>query len=191
MAKVIIIIIAIILLVAGLAMFIYSIWRNWKISQINSWPKVDATVINVLTKVEDRGSDVYVDAGNITVENANKMRFKPTVMYVYQVNGKEYQSNKLVYSQPETFNAAQTKYLVGELAPGSTISVYVNPKNPGESYIYNGISNYWGIIAGIIIFVVGLIVYSRAHVKKDKYKDLDKLTEKYGVNIILPQYRMM
>jgi hypothetical protein len=152
-------IIAIILAIIGIVWLIYSIWRNWKVRAISSWPKTDAMVVNVAAQpANNNAGNVYIEPSNIIVTTGDNAQYIPRILYAYRVGGKEYQSNNLVYSGSDTYNAFQTKMMVGQLQPGSTIPIFYNPSNHSEAYVYNGQTNYWGILGGIILILIAAAI---------------------------------
>ena len=161
-------IIAIILGIIGLVWLIYTIWRNWKINSIRSWPKTDAMVINVAAQPSNKNAgNTYIDPNAIIVTTGDNAQYIPRILYRYRVGGREFQSNNLVYSGSDSYNAYQTKMLIGQLTPGATIPVFYNPNNHAEAYVYNGLHNYWGIVGGIILLLIAAFI---AHHHMNKVK---------------------
>jgi hypothetical protein len=152
-------IIVIILGIIGLIWLIYGIYRNCRINSIRGWPKANAIVLNSLIRPANNSGGMYLDPQYIMPMN-NHMHYVPMIVYRYRVNNMDYQSNNVVYSGPKSFNPIDTKLIMGNITPGSIIPVYYNPHNPNESYIYNGIPSYIGIILGIILLLIaGYIGY--------------------------------
>jgi hypothetical protein len=150
-------IIGLILLVLGIVWLIYTLWKIHKIDSIPTWPKANARIINVFVAPEnDQG--VYVEPQHIHVGPNSHTRYIPKILYSYRVGGREYQSSNLVYDGPESFSAVDTKAMVGQMRPGSEIQVFYNPKNPAESYVYNGNKSWIGPILGIATALVGILL---------------------------------
>ena len=155
-------IIAAILAIVGLIWLIYTLWINLKIGRIRSWPKTNAVIINsIIEPANNAAGNIYLDPTNIIAAN-NNARYMPRVFYKYTVNGKEYQSNNLVYAGSRSYTATEVKVMLDGLSPGSTVPVFYDSNQPSEAYIYNGKSSYTGIISGIILLLLaGYIMYYR------------------------------
>ncbi len=54
-------IIVLILAIVGLIWLINGLWKNWKIRNIRSWPKADATIISSVAQPADGSSSAFVD----------------------------------------------------------------------------------------------------------------------------------
>ena len=154
-------IIAIIIGIVGLIWLIHGLWRNWKINNIRSWPKTNAVVLNAVAEPANASAGTtYMDPRYIVATTNNNAQYIPIIVYRYSVNGKDYQSNNVVYSGAHSYNALDIKTIMGQIYPGSVIPVYYNPNNNSESYIYNGTINYLGVVIGIILLIIaGYILY--------------------------------
>lgn len=163
-------IIAIILGIIGLVWLIYGIWRNVKIRDISEWPKTNAFVLNSIIEPANRAAgSTYIEPRNFVVTKKNSSaQYIPKVAYRYNVDGRDYQSFNVVFSGQKTYNALDTKTIIGQIYPGSIISVYYNPNKPSESYIYNSNTSYINIIIGVILLLLAIYLLYR-HVPKSKY----------------------
>lgn len=130
-------IIIVILVIIGLVWLIYTIWRNYKINKINTWPKTIANVISVNIR----------PAGTLWQQ-------APTVVYNYTVGNKNYHSNNIIYGGSYSFNNVNIRSIINGVYAGSSIPIYYNPKNPNESYIFNGTKNYLGIVLSLIVLLI-------------------------------------
>lgn len=152
-------IIAIILGIIGLIWLIYALWRNWKINKISTWPKANATVIaSVAEPANDEAGNTYVDPNSIVATTDSGAQYIPRVVYRYRVGNQDYQSNNVVYAGQSTYGPLGIKALLGQINQGSTIPVYYNPGNHAESYIYNGLTSYTGVIIGLVLLLIGLLL---------------------------------
>ena len=147
-------IVAIILGVIGLIWVIYSIWRNRKISNINSWPKTNARIISAVAQ-SDNNKKIMVDTRNISQVDPSA-KYIPIVTYEYRVGDMVYQSHSIIYSSAHSYSANDIAMIMNGLIPGSTIPVYYNPNNASESYIYNGITNYTNMIIGLVLLLIAI-----------------------------------
>jgi hypothetical protein len=151
-------IVALILGILGLIWLINALYRSYKISQINNWPKVDAVVVTSLARPANAGTGAqYIDPENLTVTTGSTDRFVPVITYNYTVGGKDYQSGNVIVNPARSYSALDTKNLIGSLRPNSRISVYYNPRNPAEAYIYNATtSNWWAILISALMTAIGI-----------------------------------
>ena len=180
-------IVAIILIIVGLVWLIQTLWKNWKINQIRSWPKASATVINVFAEPANAAAgSVYVDPSTIVATTGNNARYIPRVLYRYTVNGKEYQSNNVIYSGPHSYSALDIKILLGQIYPNAVIPVFYDPHNPGTSYIYNGNPRYLGAIIGALLVIIGGYILFQKNYKatvKSGINTLNKYTKKLNTTV--------
>jgi len=148
-------IVAIILGIVGLIWLLHGLWRNWKINRISTWPKANATVLNAVAKpANSNAGTMYMDPRNIVAATNSSAKYEPIVFYRYRVGNRDYQSENVIYSGANSYNALETKNIFGQIQTGGTIPVYYNPNNPSESYIYNGTKSYTGIVIGIILLLL-------------------------------------
>jgi hypothetical protein len=170
-------IIALIIAIVGMIWIIHAIWRNWKIGRISAWSKTDALVLTALVAPANLSADnMYIDPKYIIPTVDNSARYVPIVVYRYSVGGHNYQSNSVVYSGPSSYSALDTKTIMRNITTGATISVYYNPHNPSESYIYIGTKNYVSLVLGIILLLIAIYLgYQGISTKSNKSQDLKKI----------------
>ena len=164
------IIIALIIGIIGLIWLINTLWRNWKISKFRSWPRARATVVNVLAVPTD--GKIAVDPRNIIATTNNSVRYVPKILYVYEVNGREYRSDNVFYHGPDSLNAVDTKMLLGQIYPNNIITILYNPSNPNDAYIYNGTQNNTGIIIGVILLLLSGFLFYQNYKNKSGNNDM-------------------
>ncbi len=93
------------------------------------------------------------------------------VRYVYSINGRSHEASRKRVLLASFFVAESVDYL-----PGETVSVYVNPQNPGYSVLYPGGGAATFVLfsilsGGCVFFGIGGIVWSLS-----KTADLGLLT---------------
>lgn len=158
-------IVAIILAVIGLIWFIHSVWRNCKINRISTWPKAQAIVLNaVVEPINANAGNLYIDPKTIIPSTDKFAQYIPIIIYKYDIGNQTYQSDSIMYSGSRTYNAFDTKILMGTMTAGSPITVFYNPNYPRESYIYNGFKNYLGIVVGLIFICVAIYLLYKEHI---------------------------
>lgn len=164
-------IVALILGIVGLAWMLHTLWRNHKINQIRSWPKTNATIINALIEPLDRYPGTqFLDPQSFEPRRGDNAQYRPVVLYRYRVGNKEFQSTNLMYAGKKSYNALETKAMIGQFRAGETIEVLYNPSNNAESYIYNGAHNYWGVLWGILLILIAIFIYNKGTKKANTAK---------------------
>lgn len=159
-------IIATILGLAGLVWLGWALFENWKSSKVRSWPRTEATVLSAAVEVVEAGSNSLIDPQSISLTDPR--RFKAKVAYRYGVMGRQAVSEKFMYGK-EYFNAREIKTLMAPVQQGQTVSIFYNPDNFDEAYIYDNSKTKWaGIWGGIILIILSLILFALA--KKGKKK---------------------
>ncbi len=118
------------------------------------WQKIDATV----TKV-----NLIKTTSSTSTTTSKQKKFDISVLYRYQVNGKQYQSDKYSYGDGKTVKSRLKNKLVAQQwlqkSPYQTdneISIYYNPKKPQQAVIKTG-SNIWTFIPLIIGLLITLL----------------------------------
>jgi hypothetical protein len=151
-------IVALILGILGLIWLINSLYRMYKINQINNWPKVEAVVVTSLARPANATAGTqYVDPDNLAVTTNTADRYLPVVTYNYNVGGRDYQSGNVIFHPAKSYSALDTKNLLGNIRPNSRISVFYNPRNPAEAYIYNATtSSLWAILISALMTAIGI-----------------------------------
>ena len=87
-----------------------------------SWTPVPATVVS---------SHVRTHRGDSTTYSVN-------VLYAYRVNDKEYRSNRYGFMGGSSGGYEGKRQLVGQYAPGTRFTAYVNPGDPVDAVIERG-----------------------------------------------------
>ncbi|MEM0353985.1 MAG: DUF3592 domain-containing protein [Thermoplasmata archaeon] len=148
--------VVLILVIIALVWLVLSIWYNWKVTNIRHWPKTNAMVVKAFVEPKNGGSRTLIDP-RFLVSIDPSTKYVPRVLYRYFVDGKEYQSDNVVYGGGE-YGFHNIKVLMGNIFVGSTIQIRYNPRNPSESYIYCGGHNYCGIIMSIVLLLIAFLV---------------------------------
>lgn len=156
-------IVGIIIGIIGLVWLINSIYRMWKIRSIESWPKMNATVINAFARPANAAAgNQYIEPDRLIVTTNSREEYIPIITYTYTINGRAYQSDSTIYSGERSYNSLDTKNMLGNIRPGTIISVYYNPSNPAESYVYNSTANYMSILISGLMTIAGIYLGKRA-----------------------------
>ena len=158
--KPITLIVAIVLGIIGLIWLIQNLWVNSKVKKINTWPKTNATVISALAEpANSAAGNVALDPRAIVPRTTDQARYTPVVNYIYTAAGRDYRSNNFIYRGSSSFNSIDIVGIMSTIVPGQTISVYYNPSNPSEAYIWPGDTDYTGTWVSIALIIVAVGVY--------------------------------
>ena len=179
-----------ILTIIGLVWLISSLWRNWKISRINNWPKTNATVINSVAepeKVTNALGSTYLDPRYLSATTDTSTKYIPRILYRYNINGQEFQSNDVMYGGDQAFNALDIKTIMGNIGPGSTIQVYYNPSDLDESYVLNGTPNYMGALLGLALLAIAAAIGYNHNIEKLKRDYTTTTTTKTAMKDTTPR----
>jgi hypothetical protein len=150
---------AIILIVIGILFLIYAFWQMWQIHSIKSWPRTTAKVLTAFAEPVNH-SKASIDPQNIPIDTNGS--YVPKISYEYVVGDRKYLSTSFAYHGKHSYNAQDIKLVMAPLQPGSEIQVLYNPNNYKESYIISGDPNYWNLLIGIVILLVGLFMINKS-----------------------------
>lgn len=155
-------IVLIILGILFLVSIIRKIWHNIKVNSISNWPKISARVLKVGLQVKTAGlatTDISIGATNQIDYSERSVLlpasiYHPHVVYEYNLDGQIHVSNSFSYGEVEYYGGAQIVNMLRNLAPGTNINVYYNPKDPAETYIYPGTKSYGSLVIQLIILLI-------------------------------------
>lgn len=125
----------IILIIIGIFQIVMNFYFNSQIDKIRSWPRTNATITEAKIK-----------------NNIGSSTYNTDVTYEYTVNGQKFHSSSIHPSCDCVVDADIAKSLL----IGSTVSIYYNPFNPGDSYITPGGKKYFYYISGILWILIGI-----------------------------------
>lgn len=165
-------IVALILLIIGVVWLIVTLIYNSKVNAIYKWPRVQATIVyTYISSTENSGNNIlntHYTHNQFSNEDLDKAIYIPHIIYQYNINGTNYQSNRITFGEPKKYNAIDIQAIMSTFTPGTHVLIYYNPNNPYESYIYNGTTSATGIIWGVIFILLALILVYYANVMKHK-----------------------
>ena len=90
-------------------------------------------------------------------ENAKSTNWIIKIEYTYDYNGKQYQGNRILFPEDETFSNEFKIQFEKNIANKKTIQVYINPDKPNESIIIKSLSESCDIVR--VFFKLVLIVF--------------------------------
>ena len=173
-------IISFILIILGIVLIVYNLWTNYRANAVKSWARVQATVISAFAApANQQAGQAYLDPRQMIAYERDPARYKPYVVYSYQIGDRNYQSSSVAYGDGRnTYNSLEIKTLMSQIIPGNTIMIYVDPSNPRNAYIYTRDTNYWGSVLGLILLLIGGFLLYRSKNSWKRYADMfaDKLS---------------
>ena len=132
----------------GLLMLILGISFYHTEQEIASWPSVSGTIVvsRVTHHTDDDGDDYY----------------KPYYIYEYDVDGQKFENDEYsVLHSTESFSLKEAA-IESKLKTGTKVSVFYNPKDPTDSYMYrteNTSTTTWIFITiGLILIGIGIFI---------------------------------
>jgi len=94
--------------------------------------------------------------------------YKPVVEYAYQVDGKDFECNKIWFGGGSSSSNSSGAYeTVGQFPKGAEVPVYYHPEKPFEAVLQPGafFSSYLVLIVGVVFALVGLLLLGAVLVK--------------------------
>ena len=116
------------------------------------WPTTEATIIQ--SKIEQK-----------RVHSAERHgftnKFRPSVEYIYSVDGKEYQGNRITATDRDGVSREHSQSIIDSYPVDSTVKVYYSADQPENSVLVPGIPNssYLLCILGLFFVLVSASVY--------------------------------
>ena len=111
-------------LLAAISLLGVSLWMRRKGGQAGSWPTTTGKILDAFVDTTDRES------------------MRPVVRYRYKVGAAELEGWRVSFKSFGTSEAAMKKY-VAAYKPNTTVRVYYNPADPGESVLDNTYKGDW------------------------------------------------
>ncbi|MCP4397864.1 MAG: DUF3592 domain-containing protein [bacterium] len=128
------------LLMGGLFFLLAFVRPLLKIMNARDWNETSCVVTFSRVKTHDgsKGRSYLVD-----------------ILYSYEINGKEYRSNRYHFMSGFSSGFSDTAAIVNRYPPGTEITCYVNPKNPRDAIIERGFTS--DLLYGLIPLIFMLI----------------------------------
>jgi hypothetical protein len=122
-----------------------------KAQATKNWPTTAATITQV---------NLTETTSSTSTTTSKQKKVDISVLYRYQVNSKQYQSDKYSYGEGKTVKSRLKNKLAAqqwlEKSPyqtGNEISIYYNPNSPQQAVIRAG-TNIWTFVP----FIIGLLI---------------------------------
>jgi hypothetical protein len=127
---------------AGLSFWGWNILNNAKASI--SWPTAQGEIIK--SQVTHRS-------------NSDGDSYSPEVTYTYPVNSRSYKSYTIKFGENSYDSKRRAEEIAASYQVGNNVTVYYDPKNPGNSVLEPGVSSGSYIVLGIglLFLTIGLI----------------------------------
>lgn len=94
-----------------------------------SWPTAEGSVL---------GAAVEREPASVGPGGRAYHLFSPAVEYEYEVRGERYSCSTVSAADMSTTNAARAERIAERYAPGSRVTVYYNPRRPGQAVLEPG-----------------------------------------------------
>jgi hypothetical protein len=109
----------------GLAILGYALVLIVIAVRASAWPvtrgRIDSSGVDIITSMDADSTD----------------RFKPSIMYVYEVNGRQYRGGRVTVAIPFSSNISWlSRRTLAKYPVGTHVDVHYNPKNPRESVLH-------------------------------------------------------
>lgn len=145
-----------IIVVGGMAVIVYWSYRLFRIIKSKQWE----CVIGIVELTSICEYQVYTQSKTFLTY------YYPNITVRYKILGKSKSSNKTTLDVKSLWSVSriQIENMVNKMQPGSSINVYIDPKNSDLGIVFPGLSNYrifrhlFFILAGMCILAVGFIV---------------------------------
>ena len=111
----------------GLLVFLFALGFTRAVRQAARWPVTRGRIIASGT---DTFRDYDTDAGR------RRIRHKPSVVYEYEVNGRQYKGDRVTFGVvTSSSHSGVSQRLAARYPVGTEVDVHYNPKAPGESVL--------------------------------------------------------
>ena len=81
---------------------------------------------------------VVLETGVSAVREEGRQRFRPTVRYSYQVDGKRYECNRIQWAAAGFRKYTRARRLLDRYRSGSAVKVHYDPTRPGMAVLQTG-----------------------------------------------------
>jgi hypothetical protein len=152
-----------------LAMFAAGIfllaWGGYELKgaqESGNWPGTQGTIIS---------SHVSKQTRRDSKTRRNVITYYPRVQYRYQVNGRQYTSNRIEFGGTSGGMERMAKKVVNRYPAGKKVVVHYNPGDPEYAVLEAGLtwSGLFIFLGGIVFFAVGIICFrSYRHPRKQQ-----------------------
>jgi hypothetical protein len=95
-----------------------------------------------------------IQTSEIIYEGIRRPREQPQITYTYQVNGTQYQGDRINFSFAEIYSKKEAEDVLALYPPNAMITVYYDPSQPAQSTLeqrHIGLAS--GLVVGLIIFL--------------------------------------
>ncbi|MFP2928803.1 DUF3592 domain-containing protein [Pyxidicoccus sp. 3LG] len=138
--------ISVILGVTGLGVFVWGFLRMRKTARTRSWPTTQGTIRS--SRVTSRDAPVLPDDSSDDDASTPRTQrlYRPEVEYTYTVGRQTYTGTQLGFDVVEVSSQEQARAHAARYAPGSPVTVFHDPEDPGQALLEPGIqATSWAI----------------------------------------------
>jgi len=113
----------------GLLTLLFSLGYLRYVWQAAKWPVTRGRILA-------SGTEAFLPRHDVTSRSGLRTHYKPSVIYAYEVNGHQYQGDRLTIGAivSATFSG-MAKRTAAKYPVGAEVDVHYNPQNPGESVL--------------------------------------------------------
>ncbi len=137
------------LLAGATALVGWFVWRDWKAARASrAWPTASGTILSgELTTQAERDS-----------EEGTTVHYVPRVRYVYEVDGRRYESDRIRFGNIKE-SEKKARAILDRYAPDSAVQVYYDPADPNRATLETKASlgiAFFGLItlALMLVFMI-------------------------------------
>jgi hypothetical protein len=122
-------------------------------NEARRWPKVTGRIVK---------SELDEYEGRLDPNDAMKTLYRPLISYAYEYNGITYHGDQVSLGAKITANReAFASKLIAKYPLGSTIEVYVNPKNASQAVLQPAPAHAWIVWVAAAVLLGGAIFIAR------------------------------
>lgn len=126
------------------ALYSQSLWEGWRSTHWQATPGV-MTEARIAKTRSPRSTNPY---------------WEPRLRYRYIVDGQEHEGSRLSYDQEKTLDREGLQArLTQEWLPGTAVTVWVDPANPGKAVLKQGASGWLVVFVGVGFVFIGVGVH--------------------------------
>lgn len=111
-----------------------------------NWPETSGTILRTFVSVQ--------------TDSEGAKGYTPSIEYEYIVEGSRHKGTRLQYGQVGSWSREHAERTIAAYAAGTSVRVFVNPRNPKDSVLLSGTS--WGnlflAMAGIVFLGAGFML---------------------------------
>lgn len=117
------------------------LWGTWLGLEMRDWPTVEATIVDGSLSLSKARVDRH--------RHRSKVSASWEVTYTYDLRGETYEGVGIERGAFGMMNSATARRYNRQFRNGAKATVWLNPNDPAESYLVNGVSGPAKVLTGI------------------------------------------